>query len=157
MGFLKNPQAFLYVLRTVIEITSYRFILFTAGFEALDAAVRMIAAETSSCSSQTQLSEDCISLFNCQLFCFTGYVSSNIRKLVGRRWLLLIESYQIQKIIAIYQFMHFIWYQTHNLQKAAHHLLMIFQATSSKVSYNGYTDRLDNNLSIFLLFLCCRV
>jgi len=85
MGFLKNPQAFLHVLRTVIEITSYRFILFIAGFEALDAAVRMIAAEASSCSSQTQLSEDCISLFNSRLFCFTGYVSSNIRKLVGRR------------------------------------------------------------------------
>ncbi|XP_030955169.1 sterol 3-beta-glucosyltransferase isoform X2 [Quercus lobata] len=74
MGFLKNPQAFLYVLRTVIEITSYRFILFTAGFEALDAAVHMIAAEASSCSSQTQLSEDCISLFNSRLFCFTGSV-----------------------------------------------------------------------------------
>ncbi|XP_075673145.1 uncharacterized protein LOC142642632 isoform X2 [Castanea sativa] len=85
MGFLKNPQAFLHVLRTVIEITSYRFILFIAGFEALDAAVHMIAAEASSCSSQTQLSEDCISLFNSQLFCFTGYVSSNIRKLAGRR------------------------------------------------------------------------
>ncbi|KAM3762498.1 hypothetical protein ACB098_01G350800 [Castanea mollissima] len=74
MGFLKNPQAFLHVLRTVIESTSYRFILFTAGFEALDAAVRMIAAEASSCSSQTQLSEDCISLFNSRLFCFTGSV-----------------------------------------------------------------------------------
>ncbi|KAF3975515.1 hypothetical protein CMV_001229 [Castanea mollissima] len=74
MGFLKNPQAFLHVLRTVIEITSYRFILFTAGFEALDAAVRMIAAEASSCSSQTQLSEDCVSLFNSRFFCFTGSV-----------------------------------------------------------------------------------
>ncbi|XP_050272622.1 sterol 3-beta-glucosyltransferase UGT80B1 isoform X3 [Quercus robur] len=74
MGFLKNPQAFLHVLRIVIEITSHRFILFTAGFEALDAAVRMIAAEASSCSSQTQLSEDCISLFNSRLFCFTGSV-----------------------------------------------------------------------------------
>ncbi|KAK7852109.1 sterol 3-beta-glucosyltransferase ugt80b1 [Quercus suber] len=73
MGFLKYPQAFLHVLQTVIEITSYRFILFTAGFEALDAAVRMIVAEASSCSSQTQLSEDCISLFSSQLFCFTGY------------------------------------------------------------------------------------
>ncbi|KAK7833840.1 sterol 3-beta-glucosyltransferase ugt80a2, partial [Quercus suber] len=75
MGFLKYPQAFLHVLQTVIEITSYRFILFTAGFEALDAAVRMIVAEASSCSSQTQLSEDCISLFSSQLFCFTGQVT----------------------------------------------------------------------------------
>uniref|UniRef100_A0A2N9G7X0 ABC transmembrane type-1 domain-containing protein n=2 Tax=Fagus sylvatica TaxID=28930 RepID=A0A2N9G7X0_FAGSY len=74
MGFLKNPQAFLRVLQTVIEITSYRFILFTAGFEALDAAVRMIAAEAS-CLSQRQLSEDCSSLFNNRLFCFNGYVS----------------------------------------------------------------------------------
>ena len=74
MGFLKNPQAFLRVLQTVIEITSYRFILFTAGFEALDAAVRMIAAEES-CLCQRQLSEDCSSLFNNRLFCFNGYVS----------------------------------------------------------------------------------
>jgi hypothetical protein len=74
MGFLKNPRAFLRVLQTVIEITSYRFILFTAGFEALDAAVHMIAAEAS-CLSQRQLSEDCSSLFNNRLFCFNGYVS----------------------------------------------------------------------------------
>jgi hypothetical protein len=73
MGFLKNPQAFLRVLQTVIEITSYRFILFTAGFEALDAAVCMIAAKAS-CLSQRQLSEDCSSLFNNHLFCFNGYV-----------------------------------------------------------------------------------
>ncbi|XP_062176449.1 sterol 3-beta-glucosyltransferase UGT80B1 isoform X5 [Alnus glutinosa] len=72
MGFLKNPQAFLRVLQTVIEITSFRFILFTAGFEPLDAAVHMIAAEASSCLSQRQPNEDCISLFNGQLFCFTG-------------------------------------------------------------------------------------
>lgn len=39
------------------------------------------------------------------------------------------------------------------LQKAAHHLLMIFQATSSKLSYNGYMDRLDNNLSVFFFFI----
>ncbi|XP_041011635.1 sterol 3-beta-glucosyltransferase UGT80B1 isoform X1 [Juglans microcarpa x Juglans regia] len=72
MGFLKNPQAFLRVLQTVIEITSYRFILFTAGFEPLASAVRMIAAEASSHLSQRQLSEDCISIFDGQLFCFTG-------------------------------------------------------------------------------------
>lgn len=72
MGFLKNPQAFLRVLQTVIEITSYRFILFTAGFEPLASAVRMIAAEALSHLSQRQLSEDCISIFDGQLFCFTG-------------------------------------------------------------------------------------
>ncbi|KAF5448592.1 hypothetical protein F2P56_029107 [Juglans regia] len=72
MGFLKNPQAFLRVLQTVIEITSYRFILFTAGFEPLASAVLMIAAEASSHLSQRQLSEDCISIFDGQLFCFTG-------------------------------------------------------------------------------------
>ncbi|GMY06172.1 sterol 3-beta-glucosyltransferase UGT80B1 isoform X3 [Fagus crenata] len=71
MGFLKNPQAFLRVLQTVIEITSYRFILFTAGFEALDAAFRMIAAEAL-CLSQRQLSEDCSSLFNNRLFASMG-------------------------------------------------------------------------------------
>lgn len=72
MGFLKNPQAFLRVLQTVIEITGYRFILFTAGFEALDAAVNMIAAEEPSCLSQRQPNEDCTSLFHGQLFCFSG-------------------------------------------------------------------------------------
>ncbi|KAF3975516.1 hypothetical protein CMV_001229 [Castanea mollissima] len=61
MGFLKNPQAFLHVLRTVIEITSYRFILFTAGFEALDAAsvlllhwfraIQVVVSKMSGCNS----------------------------------------------------------------------------------------------------------
>uniref|UniRef100_A0A2N9HJX3 UBC core domain-containing protein n=1 Tax=Fagus sylvatica TaxID=28930 RepID=A0A2N9HJX3_FAGSY len=42
MGFLKNPQAFLRVLQTVIEITSYRFILFTAGFEAFRLCMSLV-------------------------------------------------------------------------------------------------------------------
>lgn len=72
MGFLKNPQAFLLVLRTVLETASYRFILFTAGYEPLDAAIQGIAAGTSSVLNQRQVVEDGVSLFDGTLFCFSG-------------------------------------------------------------------------------------
>ncbi|GAV67383.1 hypothetical protein CFOL_v3_10889, partial [Cephalotus follicularis] len=71
MGFLKNPQAFLRVLQTVLQITSYRFILFTAGYEPLDTAVRVIATESCSLSYQKH------SLFNSRLFCFSGMMPYN--------------------------------------------------------------------------------
>lgn len=72
MGFLKDPQAFLHVLRTVLEITSYRFILFTAGYEPLDAAIKNISEEALSHVTLRHLSEDCHSLFKDRLFCFSG-------------------------------------------------------------------------------------
>ncbi|XP_044489741.1 sterol 3-beta-glucosyltransferase UGT80B1 isoform X3 [Mangifera indica] len=77
MGFLKNPQAFLLVLRTVLETASYRFILFTAGYEPLDAAIQGIAAGTSSVLNQRQVVEDGVSLFDGTLFCFSGMVPYN--------------------------------------------------------------------------------
>ncbi|XP_059648138.1 sterol 3-beta-glucosyltransferase UGT80B1 isoform X2 [Cornus florida] len=77
MGFLRNPRAFLRVLQTVLDITSHRFILFSAGFEPLDAAIRMIAAEALSGSERLQLSEDGISLFGGRLFCFSGTIPYN--------------------------------------------------------------------------------
>ncbi|XP_028088622.1 sterol 3-beta-glucosyltransferase UGT80A2 isoform X2 [Camellia sinensis] len=74
MGFLRNPQAFLEVLRTIVDITSHRFILFSAGFEPLDAAIQKIADDASSGSEQRQFSEDGISIFGGRLFCFSGSV-----------------------------------------------------------------------------------
>lgn len=74
MGFLKDPHAFICVLQTVLKITNYRFILFTAGYEPLESVVRMLAAEVS--SDQRHLSEDCVSLFSGRLFTFSGFVFS---------------------------------------------------------------------------------
>ncbi|XP_021910089.1 LOW QUALITY PROTEIN: uncharacterized protein LOC110823898 [Carica papaya] len=72
MGFLRNPQAFLQVLQTVLEITSYRFILFTDGYGPLDAAIRIIATESS--SNERKSTDAGISLFDDRLFCFSGMV-----------------------------------------------------------------------------------
>ncbi|OMO92088.1 sterol 3-beta-glucosyltransferase-like protein [Corchorus olitorius] len=72
MGFMRNPQAFLQVLQTVLEITGYRFILFTDGYEPLDAAIQEIASEASSSPNPRQLVQNGISLFDSQLFCFSG-------------------------------------------------------------------------------------
>ncbi|XP_050378811.1 LOW QUALITY PROTEIN: sterol 3-beta-glucosyltransferase [Argentina anserina] len=74
MGFLKNFQAFLRLLETVLRITSYRFILFTAGHERLDAAIRAIATDSSSHMTHKQINDDCVSLFQERLFCFSGSV-----------------------------------------------------------------------------------
>ncbi|XVE94032.1 hypothetical protein REPUB_Repub01dG0245200 [Reevesia pubescens] len=77
MGFMRNPQAFLRVLQTVLQITCYRFILFTAGYEPLDAAVEEIAYEASLVSNQRHLIQNGISLFDCRLFCFSGMMPYN--------------------------------------------------------------------------------
>ncbi|XP_057978225.1 sterol 3-beta-glucosyltransferase UGT80B1 isoform X2 [Malania oleifera] len=74
MGFLKNPLAFLRVLQTVLEITSYRFILFSSGYEPLHAAIHVVAAET---SVSIQCGEDEMSLFGGRLFSFSGTIPYN--------------------------------------------------------------------------------
>ncbi|KAK9286929.1 hypothetical protein L1049_015337 [Liquidambar formosana] len=74
MGFLRNPQAFLRVLQSVLEITSYRFILFSAGYEPLNKAVRAIVVETSSSLDSKCFSQDGFSLFSGRLFYFSGMV-----------------------------------------------------------------------------------
>ncbi|KAK3419849.1 hypothetical protein EUGRSUZ_G00612 [Eucalyptus grandis] len=76
MGFMQNPRAFLAVLQIVARIKNYRFILFTAGHEPLQAAVLAAATEESSSFSQRQFGEDGIILFNGRVFCFTGCSSS---------------------------------------------------------------------------------
>ncbi|XP_010261041.1 PREDICTED: sterol 3-beta-glucosyltransferase UGT80B1 isoform X2 [Nelumbo nucifera] len=77
MGFLTNPGAFLQVLEAVMEITGYRFILLTAGFEPLDAAIQLIATKTCSLSDQKPQVEDGILLFSDHLLCFSGTVPYN--------------------------------------------------------------------------------
>ncbi|KAJ7968095.1 Sterol 3-beta-glucosyltransferase [Quillaja saponaria] len=74
MGFLKSPQAFIRVLQAVLDITSYRFILFTAGYEPLETAVKVFASEAPFLSNQINVGEDCMSLFNGRLFSFSGSI-----------------------------------------------------------------------------------
>lgn len=68
MGFLKDPRAFLRVLGHVLEITSHRFILFSAGYKPLDDAIKTYAQEASSGSEPTPCNKDENFLFNGRLF-----------------------------------------------------------------------------------------
>ncbi|XP_021286934.1 sterol 3-beta-glucosyltransferase UGT80B1 isoform X2 [Herrania umbratica] len=77
MGFIRNPQAFVRIIQTVLETTCYRFILFTAGYEPLESAVQEVACEASSFSNQRQLIQNGISLFDSRLFCFSGMIPYN--------------------------------------------------------------------------------
>lgn len=77
MGFLRNPRAFLRVLGTALDISGGRFILFSAGYEPLEAAIDSYAKEASSCPEQTQRSNEGVSLFGGRLFCFSGSVPYN--------------------------------------------------------------------------------
>ncbi|GAY53635.1 hypothetical protein CUMW_150640 [Citrus unshiu] len=52
VGLSSNPEAFLRVLQTVLHTTTYRFVLFTAGYEPLDTAIRVMAPGTSSVLTQ---------------------------------------------------------------------------------------------------------
>lgn len=74
MGFMRKPHLLLHVLKSVLEVTSYRFILFSSGYGPLDAATRVLAAETSSCSEKGEFIKDGVSLFSGRLFCFSGSV-----------------------------------------------------------------------------------
>ncbi|XP_010519586.1 PREDICTED: sterol 3-beta-glucosyltransferase isoform X2 [Tarenaya hassleriana] len=75
MGFVKNPQAFLRVLQTVTEISDHKFILFTAGYKPLDAAVWTIASESAPRGEQPDRIG--VSIFNGNIFCFSGMVPYN--------------------------------------------------------------------------------
>ncbi|CAN6859000.1 unnamed protein product [Brassica oleracea] len=72
MGFMKNPLAFLRILESVIQITGYRFIILTAGYEPLEVAICTIAQEPVKRSLQ-----EGVSIFNGKLFCFSGMVPYN--------------------------------------------------------------------------------
>ncbi|KAL3638156.1 hypothetical protein CASFOL_018026 [Castilleja foliolosa] len=73
MGYLKNPEAFLRVLGNVLNITNHRFILLTAGYGPLDAAIRRYA-QTPSATEQMGSSEIQNCLFDGRLFCFSGAI-----------------------------------------------------------------------------------
>ncbi|PWA46311.1 UDP-glucuronosyl/UDP-glucosyltransferase [Artemisia annua] len=74
MGFMRKPQLLLHVLQSVIELSSYRFILFSSGYGPLDVATRILATETSLCSEKGEPVMNGISLFSDRLFCFSGSV-----------------------------------------------------------------------------------
>ncbi|PUZ74653.1 hypothetical protein GQ55_1G082200 [Panicum hallii var. hallii] len=76
MGFLRNPKAFLMVLKAAIESTDYRFILFSSGYQPLDSSIRSIASSVteSSEAAASSLSDDSALLFNGRLFCFSGSI-----------------------------------------------------------------------------------
>ncbi|KAL5714722.1 hypothetical protein ACHQM5_016644 [Ranunculus cassubicifolius] len=75
MGLLRNSRTFLRVLESVMKITSHRLVLFTAGYEPLDSAIRTLAGELS-CSDQRIYSEDGVLLWN-RLYCFSGTIPYN--------------------------------------------------------------------------------
>ncbi|GFP96363.1 sterol 3-beta-glucosyltransferase ugt80a2, partial [Phtheirospermum japonicum] len=72
MGYLRNPQAFLRVIRNVLDITNHGF---TDGYRPLDAALKIYAqTPSSSATEQMQSSEIKSCLFDGRLFCFSGAV-----------------------------------------------------------------------------------
>ncbi|XP_037454187.1 sterol 3-beta-glucosyltransferase UGT80B1-like isoform X2 [Triticum dicoccoides] len=75
MGFLRNPKAFLMVIKAVIESTDYRFILFSSGYQPLDSAIRSVASLAVESSVEAPaLSNDSTLLFNNRLFCLSGSI-----------------------------------------------------------------------------------
>ncbi|KAF2943715.1 sterol 3-beta-glucosyltransferase UGT80B1 isoform X1 [Oryza sativa Japonica Group] len=76
MGFLRNPKAFLMVLKAVIEKTDYRFILFSSGYQPLDSAIQYFAPSVAESSEYQASALHCDSnlLFNGRLFCFSGSI-----------------------------------------------------------------------------------
>lgn len=78
MGYFRNPQTFLQVLGNVLNISSHRFILFSAGYGPLDAAINIHGQTSSSASEQMQSGEMQISLFDGRLFCFSGEMPYNL-------------------------------------------------------------------------------
>jgi len=77
MGFLRNPKAFLMVLKAAIESTDYRFILFSSGYKPLHSAIQSIASsenESRGPESVPSLAGDSTLLFNGRLFCFLGSI-----------------------------------------------------------------------------------
>lgn len=75
MGFLKNPHAFLRVLKAVLDVTEHRFILFSSGYEPLDAAIQSIACESSNRANPPPSNIHGTLLFSDRLYCFSGFVN----------------------------------------------------------------------------------
>lgn len=69
LGFLERPEALLKVIQVVLEITNFRFVLFTSGYEPLDEAIQVVATKTLH-FDQRQYNEEGVCLFDGRLFCF---------------------------------------------------------------------------------------
>lgn len=76
LGFIRNPEAFLSVLEAIIKNTNYRFILFTAGYEPLEAVIHLISGASSDSGKLSNLNfrKDCTLLFGDRLLCFSGSI-----------------------------------------------------------------------------------
>ncbi|CAL9771745.1 unnamed protein product [Musa acuminata subsp. burmannicoides] len=74
MGFLKNPHAFLRVLKAVLDVTEHRFILFSSGYEPLDAAIQSISCESSNRANPPPSNIHGTFLFSERLYCFSGSI-----------------------------------------------------------------------------------
>ncbi|URE49241.1 UDP-Glycosyltransferase [Musa troglodytarum] len=74
MGFLKNPHAFLRVLKAVLDVTEHRFILFSSGYEPLEAAIQSIACESSNRANPPPSNVHGTFLFSDRLYCFSGSI-----------------------------------------------------------------------------------
>ncbi|GER24698.1 sterol 3-beta-glucosyltransferase, partial [Striga asiatica] len=72
MGYMRNPQAFLRVLENVLSITNHRFILLSAGYGPLDAAIQLFAQTPSSNTERIESTEIQTCLFDDRLFYFSG-------------------------------------------------------------------------------------
>ncbi|KAG0465466.1 hypothetical protein HPP92_019630 [Vanilla planifolia] len=71
MGFIRNTEAFLSVLKAVIKTTSHRFVLFSAGYEPLDTVIEMISGASSSSNlSKQECSKGCTLLLMTSSFVF---------------------------------------------------------------------------------------
>ncbi|AQK70615.1 UDP-Glycosyltransferase superfamily protein [Zea mays] len=84
MGFLRNPKAFLMVLKAAIESTDYMFILFSSGYKPLDSAIQSIASSVNESRGvdSPSLGGDSALLFNGRLFCFLGRYSPCWQKIL---------------------------------------------------------------------------
>ncbi|KAG8646170.1 hypothetical protein MANES_10G131400v8 [Manihot esculenta] len=76
LGFLEHPEAFLKVIQIVLEITDFRFVLFSSGYEPLDEAIQVVATKTLH-FDQRQYNEEGVCLFDGRLFCFPSTVPYN--------------------------------------------------------------------------------
>ncbi|CAN6455949.1 unnamed protein product [Victoria cruziana] len=75
MGFMRKPEAFLSVLKVVLENTDHKMILFSAGYDPLNDIIRRAYRETSNDEEKLKhLIEDGILLFDNKLFCFSGSI-----------------------------------------------------------------------------------
>lgn len=99
MGFLRNPKAFLMVLKAAIESTDYRFILFSSGYQPLDSAIQAIASSLTESRGETPCGDSTL-LYNGRLFCFSGWVLDWCHMFLlqfenGNKWCYLSDQYHI--------------------------------------------------------------